>query len=136
MIYGKTNMEIAFILRFLERFFHSYSHDLHILVMQKLGEKTSNRGISFSSMKNQILASHAQLESSDTKLYLLAEGVAPMDSKSHYQSRFSLDSGEQTLDINIFMATTKRILSNEFENGSGTVTKCQRTLSPSISVMG
>ena len=102
-IYVMTDVEIAFIPKFLERLSHSFSHDLHILVMQKLREKTRNRGISFFNMKNQTLSSHAQLESCDTKLHLLAKGVAPTDSKSHYQSRFNLDSGESTLDIKTFM---------------------------------
>jgi hypothetical protein len=42
----------AVISQFLERFLHSYFHDLHILVIQKLEEKMGNRDISFPDLKN------------------------------------------------------------------------------------
>jgi hypothetical protein len=103
---GKINLEIAFIPKFLKRLFHSYSHNLHVLVVQKVGKKTGNKGInliSFPNLKNQTLLSHAQLESRDAKLPLLAKGVVPTNSESHCQSGFDLDSIKPTLDIEGFM---------------------------------
>jgi hypothetical protein len=50
---------------------------------QKLEEKMGNRVIDLADLKNEILLTHAQLQSGDIKLLLLVKGV---DIKSYNQS--------------------------------------------------